>query len=59
MIEAKIDKKAKTITVTLPLEKPGTRSASGKTEIVASTRGNQPIAVDNETIYFGVNIYKK
>jgi hypothetical protein len=58
--DVKIDESAKTITITLDLEIP-TRSASGKTMVIGSTRGN---AVAQETfkgkpISVGVNVYFK
>jgi len=35
-------------------------SKSGKTTVVATTKGNQPIAgLNDETIYLGLNLYKK
>ena len=34
------------------------RSSSGKSLIIASTEGNQPIS-GNETIKIGLNVYKK
>ena len=61
-MKVKIDEKAKTLTITLPLQPDGTRSASGKTMVVATTRGNQvaPDAVVNgKPITIGVNAYYK
>jgi len=34
-------------------------SKSGKTLIIASSRGNQKIEFNNETIFIGLNVYKK
>lgn len=33
-------------------------SASGKTLVIASTRGNKPVQVGNEEIFIGLNAYK-
>jgi hypothetical protein len=38
---------------------PTQRSKSGKSEVVASSRGNMPIRVGGETFYLGLNFYKK
>lgn len=35
-----------------------TRSASGKTMIVASTRGNRPVDTPDGTLYVGVNAFR-
>ena len=34
-------------------------SKSGKTLIIASSRGNQKIQYNNEDIFIGLNVYKK
>ena len=57
MLTAKIDKTAKTITITLPWDEKGADSASGKTKVHASSRGNQALNVDGKTISVGVNVY--
>jgi len=55
-----IDKKAKTITVVLDLETPRP-SASGKTLVVASTRGNtvSDAEVNGKPVVIGFNAYIK
>jgi len=55
-----IDKKAKTITVVLDLETPRP-SASGKTLVVASTRGNtvSDAEVNGKLVVIGFNAYIK
>ena len=58
-VQATIDKKSNTLTVVLPLEAPGTRSASGKNELVATTRGNQVVSIGDQTTSIGVNAFKK
>jgi hypothetical protein len=59
MVQATIDKKANTLTIVLPLCAPGTRSGSGKTELVATTRGNQVVEIDKKQVAIGVNAYIK
>ena len=53
-----VDEKAKTLTLVLDLEEP-TPSASGKTLVVASTRGNArtDAQVNGKTLVVGVNAY--
>jgi hypothetical protein len=55
-----VDKKKKTLTITLPLQEP-TPSASGKTMVIATTRGNQQVNADYDgnPITIGVNAYFK
>jgi len=58
---AKIEKKddIEVLTVTLPISK--RPSASGKTMIIASTNGNQPlsITIDGKRVILGLNAYIK
>ena len=56
--DIQIDEKAKTITLVLDLDTP-TPSASGKTMVVATTRGNKTTAatVDGRPVTVGVNCY--
>ena len=56
-MHATIDKKAGTITVTLPLAAPGTISKSGKSTIVATTGGNKTVAIDGKAVTIGLNAY--
>jgi len=53
-----VDEQAKTLTLILDLEEP-TPSASGKTLVVASTRGNArtDAQVSGKTLVVGVNAY--
>jgi hypothetical protein len=53
-----VDEKAKILTIVLDLEEP-TPSASGKTLVVASTRGNArtDAQVNGKTLVVGVNAY--
>ena len=58
---ATIDKEANTLTIVIDLQKP-TPSASGKTLVVASSRGNQTIAdclVLGSPVTIGLNCYIK
>lgn len=45
--------------IIVDLSKPGRLSASGKTTVIASTRGNKSIEdEDGNEVYFGLNVYK-
>ena len=46
-----------TLTITVDLSKSCGRSKSGKTEVIATTRGNQPVP-GAEGVKIGLNIYK-
>ena len=48
-----------TMTIVLPLSTKGTLSASGKNEILASTRGNQQVSLNGQVVSVGVNVYTK
>ncbi len=59
-MEAKYDEKAKQLTLTLHVDlKAGTRSASGKSVVLYSTRGNKPLDCLGAGTYVGINIYTK
>ena len=49
--------KADILTITVDLSEDHGRSASGKSVVVASTQGNQPIG-DGKGTKFGLNIYR-
>jgi len=59
-IQVVVNKKKKTLTITLPLQKP-TESSSGKSMVVATTRGNQVVDADYDghPLTVGVNCYFK
>lgn len=38
---------------------PAVRSSSGKSMVVASSRGNMPVRIGGETYYLGLNFYRK
>jgi hypothetical protein len=57
MENVKVDKKGDILTLTVDLSKPGTPSATGKTMVIASTKGN--VKIDNDkNIFVGLNVYK-
>ena len=45
--------------ITIPTNPEPVKSKTGKTEVIASTHGNQPVAIDGRTVYIGVNCYQK
>ena len=47
------------LVITCDLDAEGTPSASGKTSVVASTRGNVPIAYKSRVFNLGVNLFEK
>jgi hypothetical protein len=57
-MKVSIDKKAKTVTIVMPLENPKP-SASGKNLVLCSTRGNKTADVeyDGKAITVGLNVY--
>jgi hypothetical protein len=57
-VQCSIDEKTKELVIRLPLQ-PAQRSASGKTMVVASTRGNVTTSalVDGKPVTIGVNAY--
>ena len=57
MLEAKIE--GKKLVITVDLEGPPVPSKSGKTLVVASSRGNAPTAaiVDGQPVIVGLNAY--
>lgn len=50
-----IEVKGDVMTITVNLKAPGTPSASGKTDVIATTSGNQ--AVDGTSVKIGLNVY--
>lgn len=58
--QVSIDEKKKTLTIVLDLQEPE-RSASGKTMVIATTRGNQTTEArfQGRPITVGVNAYYK
>lgn len=56
--DVSVTREGDTLVIRIPIKTP-TPSASGKTLVVASTRGNQKTAVqvDGKDVYLGVNAY--
>lgn len=59
MTNTNISVKGNVMTITVNLASPTKTSASGKSQVIASTQGNQPIAGPKGTVYVGVNVYEK
>ena len=51
--------KGNKLVVEIDMVPAGTKSKSGKSETVASSFGNQAVAVGNQVITIGLNAYKK
>ena len=47
------------LTLTIDLSKPGTVSRSGKSSVIASTRGNKRIGEGEQEVTVGVNVYRE
>ena len=47
------------LVITVNLKAKATPSASGKTNVIASTRGNQPIPFGEKVLHLGLNLYEK
>ncbi len=58
-ITATVSEDGKTLTLTLDISGPGELSASGKSMVVASTRGNKNIVTPDGTLTIGINAYRK
>ena len=56
MKNVEMEVKGSILTIRVDLSKSFGRSSSGKSEIVASTEGNQAVA---DKTYLGLNVYKK
>jgi hypothetical protein len=56
-VTVKIEKSVMTITVKLDAET--TVSASGKSQVIASTQGNQSFSGPKGVVYVGLNVYTK
>ena len=56
-VTVKIEKAVMTITVKLDVAT--SPSASGKTQVIASTQGNQTFDGPKGTVYVGLNVYSK
>jgi len=56
-VKVAIDEK-NVMTITVDLKKKGSPSKSGKTIVLASTRGNQSFDTGKGDVVIGVNVYK-
>ena len=57
-IVATRDNEAGTLTLTIDTNVDGTPSASGKSMLVATTKGNQALAVGDRVLKIGLNLYE-
>ena len=55
-IQAEVD--GDKLTLTIDLSVGGTRSKSGKSEVIATTRGNVQVATGEGQVTVGVNVYR-
>lgn len=58
MKNVKFDLNGNILTITIDISKEFGPSSSGKTIIIASTEGNQPVP-GREDVKIGLNVYKK
>jgi len=58
MTNVKMVRKDNILTITVDLSKKGTPSATGKSLVIATSHGNQPVEGPGE-IMIGINVYKK
>lgn len=60
-VEPSIEVSEGKVVITLPVEKPLQPSKSGKSLVIASTRGNMVTSslVNNKPVWMGVNVYIK
>ena len=48
------------LTITVDLDAPTQPSSTGKTQIIATSEGNQKVAeVQGTAVYLGLNVYRK
>jgi hypothetical protein len=57
MQNVSIKRDGRTLILTVDLDAVRVPSASGKTECVASTRGNLPLVDGDRRVYIGLNVY--
>lgn len=58
MENVKMEVKGNKLTIEIDLSVTGSPSATGKTLVLASTRGNKSVP-EHEGVFIGVNCYKK
>lgn len=59
MQNMKLSVKGSILTIEVDLSKRGGKSASGKTTIIASSQGNQPVPGTESGAILGLNVYTK
>lgn len=59
MSDLKVTREKGELVIRIPFDEKGSPSASGKTTVHSSTRGNQAVAIGNKQLYVGVNVYSK
>jgi hypothetical protein len=59
MKNVSIEQKGNELIIKVDTSKEFGLSKSGKTTIIASTEGNQSLAVGDQVVYIGLNVYKK
>jgi hypothetical protein len=59
MTNVEVTQNGHLLTLVIDLSQRNGRSASGKTEIIASTNGNQKLTGEYGKVAFGVNVYAK
>ena len=59
MLNVSMSTKGNKLVIEVDLSKDFGKSASGKTTIIASTQGNQPVPGTDTGAIIGLNIYKK
>jgi hypothetical protein len=59
MAEPKITVKGNVMTIEVDLSAKGEPSKSGKTDVIASTHGNQKVSTDSGEVVIGLNVYRK
>lgn len=59
MKNVEIETKGTKIIITIDSANEFGPSASGKTIIIASTEGNQPVSVNGKVVTLGLNVYRK
>lgn len=59
MENVKVEVKDSQLVLTMDLDKTGTPSKSGKSIVIATTKGNQMVKAKNKEFMLGLNLYVK
>lgn len=59
MAEPKITASGKKLVIEVDLSAEGEPSKSGKSTVIASTRGNRTVKTDSGEVVVGLNVYRK